>query len=786
MKIARKMQRNPLRKIDTRCLQGLGLDVEGVDESHLSSMIICAYNKNDLQVFMTYIFNWIKEHGYHDVALVITRGPECIGLKCGVNNNSESPPWDAFYQSDDFYIKGKRTVAHGDISSAIIEMLNPKYLHNDIAVFDLRLINVRQEIDLGKCSEIERFNIEYQKNNIDKMATLIDMKKTSLLFQAARRGNIALVKELVSHRADVNWLNHNKASALYVAAQEGHLEVVKFLHQSGANINECRSLDMYNPLDSPLERALNSQQYQVMVYLLDSGAVYDLNIFMDVLKKRLNVEVINLIQAFIMNDKNQILPKIFHLLNKFKLLNEGTCELVKQNLDIFSHDVFKPLYDPSFDGFYHLSQDRKLNLTTFAEADLRAILYHFRPKPWKPGESEDIRMEFLERFIKYRRDQSSILKSRSLLILGLKILIKHKLDTESNFKEVVASANIKFFVLLISLIDKKNRALTQEDIDRAVLYHDILNAGYEGLAVFKVIYSNVFAENNIDFDEYLNKLWDYLEEVQAGDMTINELVMCIDQTRDPMSDSENEEDEEIEHIPDEFMEFHNSVTRGDIEAVQRYIRERRSTLTNYVLSLILNMINQHPPENAFEIQTIITTLMSENTDQGHDPSQRADEDELKDNSINETKLCEIDPERNIKIPEWFIDNVSGSIMDNPVTLSTGQTYDRSTLQSLKKNNLLKCPNTGIALDEKEFDNQVNITMKNLINEFVESKIAEYKNSNSDQNAPKRSREDQDGNHESSQLLTHSRDVFFTDNTERYHSDLPSEGNEITKKAKPGQ
>ena len=57
------------------------------------------------------------------------------------------------------------------------------------------------------------------------------------LHEAARKGNVEIVKMLLKEGADVNARDKYGRTALYVAAWRGHVEIVKMLLKEGADVN---------------------------------------------------------------------------------------------------------------------------------------------------------------------------------------------------------------------------------------------------------------------------------------------------------------------------------------------------------------------------------------------------------------------------------------------------------------------------------------------------------------------------------------------------------------------
>jgi ankyrin repeat protein len=93
-----------------------------------------------------------------------------------------------------------------------------------------------------------------------------------LLFEAAQRGDIALVEELLREGADPS-THSGSAAPLVIAADKGHIDIVRLLIQAGANINDdqsfyptaliCASIRGYAPivrllLDAGADTSLHS------------------------------------------------------------------------------------------------------------------------------------------------------------------------------------------------------------------------------------------------------------------------------------------------------------------------------------------------------------------------------------------------------------------------------------------------------------------------------------------------------------------------------------------------
>ena len=85
--------------------------------------------------------------------------------------------------------------------------------------------------------------------------------------EAARRGDLPLVKRLLDRGADVNEAVLRDGNPLIVAAARGHLEVVTTLVDRGADVNAFVPED-----ETPLINATRGGHLQVAAYLIDKGA----------------------------------------------------------------------------------------------------------------------------------------------------------------------------------------------------------------------------------------------------------------------------------------------------------------------------------------------------------------------------------------------------------------------------------------------------------------------------------------------------------------------------------
>lgn len=97
----------------------------------------------------------------------------------------------------------------------------------------------------------------------------IESSYYSNLHEAARAGDLDLIRKLVESDEDVNQKNRYGLTAIYYAADRGHTEAVDLLLKLGADV-EVPNEPFYRL--SPITMAARKNHHQVVSLLLDSGA----------------------------------------------------------------------------------------------------------------------------------------------------------------------------------------------------------------------------------------------------------------------------------------------------------------------------------------------------------------------------------------------------------------------------------------------------------------------------------------------------------------------------------
>lgn len=91
--------------------------------------------------------------------------------------------------------------------------------------------------------------------------------QSQALIEAARKGDLKLVQELLAKGTDVNAKGASGVTALWEAAQQGHASVVKLLLDKGADVNARVDAGF-----TPLMEAANLGHLEVTRVLLERGA----------------------------------------------------------------------------------------------------------------------------------------------------------------------------------------------------------------------------------------------------------------------------------------------------------------------------------------------------------------------------------------------------------------------------------------------------------------------------------------------------------------------------------
>lgn len=87
------------------------------------------------------------------------------------------------------------------------------------------------------------------------------------LHHATRNGDLEVVKQLVTHGADVDVMSDNKHFPLYCAAGHGHVETVRFLIEQGVDVN-AQLDDGKNTVEWLAQYAEHDSRFQVCLEVL--------------------------------------------------------------------------------------------------------------------------------------------------------------------------------------------------------------------------------------------------------------------------------------------------------------------------------------------------------------------------------------------------------------------------------------------------------------------------------------------------------------------------------------
>ena len=160
-------------------------------------------------------------------------------------------------------------------------------------------------------------SVRYHINKNPERVKERDKKGESLLFLAAKSGNLDVVKFLVEKGADINFADREGRTALMAASAMGHYHIVRYLVNHKASVNMAKK-DGWNALMF----AIQYKHGLIKEYLKENGAtapkwirgsnkarfiyyaeIGDLDKVKDLLKRGVNVN------AFYVNTRNTALMK---------------------------------------------------------------------------------------------------------------------------------------------------------------------------------------------------------------------------------------------------------------------------------------------------------------------------------------------------------------------------------------------------------------------------------------------------------------------------------------------
>jgi hypothetical protein len=94
-------------------------------------------------------------------------------------------------------------------------------------------------VDLAKQELEAQHALELQKSEriAEEQARVDKQKRNSALIQAANKGDVRLIQQLISEGVDLDTRDYNNRTSLMLAARYGHVEVLKLLLAAGADPN---------------------------------------------------------------------------------------------------------------------------------------------------------------------------------------------------------------------------------------------------------------------------------------------------------------------------------------------------------------------------------------------------------------------------------------------------------------------------------------------------------------------------------------------------------------------
>ena len=116
-----------------------------------------------------------------------------------------------------------------------------KILYKGAFIYDVRLCLPKYLIFLADCEEQDGLDFDSYIN------CMTDSYGQYVLHQAARSGNLNLVKHLHQHGANLNAKNTDDDTPILLAALNGHYSIVKYIYNNGAGYQAIPNRDELFP-----------------------------------------------------------------------------------------------------------------------------------------------------------------------------------------------------------------------------------------------------------------------------------------------------------------------------------------------------------------------------------------------------------------------------------------------------------------------------------------------------------------------------------------------------------
>lgn len=110
-----------------------------------------------------------------------------------------------------------------------------------------------------------------EKTTVQSELNISEAELTEKLIDAARKGNLDLLKKLIAAGANVNHIGKQRVTALFMAAQENHTDVIQELIKANADVNYSLNFGPTRRL-TPLFFAIHHNNLKIVKEFIKAGA----------------------------------------------------------------------------------------------------------------------------------------------------------------------------------------------------------------------------------------------------------------------------------------------------------------------------------------------------------------------------------------------------------------------------------------------------------------------------------------------------------------------------------